>query len=125
MSDAVGAAAEIAAKLNGAARPKAGIELVPFRDLLEPDLINRGLVKGIINVGALVAIYGEPGCGKTFLTLDLALSVADGRSWFGHKVPKRGRVVYVAAEAGASIRNRVGAWAQEKWGDREIDFHLV
>lgn len=67
---------------------------------------------------------GEPGCGKTFLALDVGLCVAEGREWFGHKT-KPGRVVYVAAEAGRSIRNRVAAWAQERWSDGEIDFQAA
>lgn len=36
-----------------------------------------------------------------------------GREWFGVRVTK-GRSVYVAAEAGRSIRNRVAAFAMKK-----------
>jgi hypothetical protein len=114
-----------AAKPNGEDRTSGGIEIVPFRALLLPNLTTKGLVKGIIDAEALVLIYGEPGCGKTFLSLDLALCIAAGREWFGRRT-RPGRVVYVAAEAGKSIRNRVAAWARERWQEEdEIDFRAV
>jgi KaiC/GvpD/RAD55 family RecA-like ATPase len=125
MSDAaVKAAAEIAEALAGAgaARP---VTLLSFGEMLAPNLATKGLVKGIIDREALALVYGEPGSGKTFLGLDLALSVAAGRGWFGRST-KRGRVIYVAAEAGKSIRNRVAAWAGQRWDERtEVDFHAV
>ena len=82
---------------NGPAKPS--FELVSFDDLLEPNLTTNGLVKGVIGAGALVLVYGEPGCGKTFLVLDLGLSVADGREWFGHRT-RRGHRPH-SASAGA------------------------
>ena len=112
-------------KPNGHAQPGRNIDILYFEQLLTPDLETKGLVKGLIGGDSVVLAAGPPGCGKTFLILDLALSVADGREWFGHKT-KRGRVVYVAAEAGKSIRNRVVAWANEKWDERaKLDFRAV
>jgi len=118
------AADEMSAKR---ARPNGHIplEVVTFAEMLEPNLDTRSLVKGLLDTAAIALIYGESGCGKTFFALDLALHIAAGRDWFGRKVT-RGRVVYVAAEAGRSIRNRVAAFAIEKWRrDEEIDFVAV
>ena len=57
--------------------------------------------------------YGAPGCGKTFLALDLGLSVATGRPWMGHSV-EQCPVVYVASEGGRrAARNRIVAWQVE------------
>jgi KaiC/GvpD/RAD55 family RecA-like ATPase len=106
---------------NGTKRP---IEILSFADMLEPDLENRELIKGLIGRGTTVMIYGEAGCGKTFLTLDLALNIAAGRNWFGMKTPLPGKVIYVAAEAGRSIKNRVAAWAMENEVD-DVDFRAV
>lgn len=113
-----------AAKPNGHDTGKT-VELIPFADLLKPDLETRSLVKGLLNAAAVALIFGESGCGKTFFTLDLALHIAGGLDWFGRRIT-RGRVVYVAAEAGRSIRNRVAAFAQERCSDQsEIDFAAV
>jgi len=102
------------------------LEIVAFADMLTPDLESRPLVKGVINKETVVLIFGESGCGKTFFTLDLALHIAaEGIDWFGRRTTA-GRVVYVAAEAGRSIKNRVAAFAQEKWDERaEVDFRAV
>jgi KaiC/GvpD/RAD55 family RecA-like ATPase len=115
--------AELGARPNGAAGLAHKVEIIAYDDLLQPNLTNKGLVKGLIEIGTAALIVGLPGCGKTFLALDLALSVASGLPFLGHKVI-RGRVIYVAAEAGKSIRNRVAAWHQEHDAD-EVDFAAV
>jgi hypothetical protein len=57
--------------------------------------------------------------------LDLALHVAAGFAWFGRKV-EQGAVVYVAAEAGRSIINRVAAWRIKHGLDaKDIPFAAV
>lgn len=73
-------------------------------------------VDKVCPVGSLVVIYGGSGEGKSFLALDLALSVAEGRPWLGRRV-EHGSVVYVAAEGGRGIRNRVAAWIQHNGVD--------
>src|SRR5260370_40856195 len=67
------------------------------------------LIEGIIPENGLIALFGQPGHGKTFIAIDMALAVATGRPWQGHKVQK-GYVVYISAEGGAGLANRVGAW---------------
>lgn len=67
------------------------------------------LITGVIPEQGLAALYGQPGDGKSFLALDMALSVAAGVPWQGHPVQK-GFVVYISAEGGAGIGKRVGAW---------------
>src|SRR6185437_13276494 len=88
------------------------IKISSLSEMLEPDLNKSALVKGVLDRGTLALVYGEPSCGKTFLTLDMVLHIAMGRAWFGHRV-RKGRVVYVAAEAGKSIQNRVAAFASK------------
>jgi hypothetical protein len=63
------------------------------------------VVKGVIPRGAFVLIYGASGSGKTFLAIDLASHVPAGIAWRGHRVPGA-PAVYVASEAGISIRGR-------------------
>jgi len=69
------------------------------------------LVEDICQQDSQVMVYGASGDGKSFVALDLALSVAAGREWHGHAVSK-GLVVYIAAEGGRGIQRRIAAWQQ-------------
>jgi hypothetical protein len=66
------------------------------------------IVDGIVPEG-LSAVIGSPGSGKSFLTLDVAMSVATGMDWHGHPV-HRGGVIYVCAEGESGIARRLRAW---------------
>lgn len=74
------------------------------------------LVKGVIERGRLCLIFGPSGDGKTFFTADLAGHIAVGMPWRERRT-KKGLVVYVAAEAGASILRRFYAWREHHMGD--------
>jgi hypothetical protein len=63
----------------------------------------------IFPLGSLVGIYGASGSGKSFLALSLALAIATGQPWLD-RVVRKGPVVYVAAEGGRAIRQRIAAW---------------
>lgn len=67
------------------------------------------LVKGVIPKSGLGVLYGESGSGKTFIALDLALSLARGEMWHHKKVSQAG-VLYVAAEGGAGLSKRLAAY---------------
>ena len=67
------------------------------------------LIHGIMPAGGLVGLYGQPGIGKSFLALDLALSVASGTPWQDRAV-KKGPVLYIAAEGGTGMSKRAAAW---------------
>lgn len=71
------------------------------------------LIDGIMPTGGLVGLYGQPGHGKSFIAIDMALSVATGLPWQGRSV-KSGMVLYVSAEGGTGIGKRVRAWLQVK-----------
>lgn len=70
------------------------------------------LIKGWMEEQGVGLIFGHPGSGKSFLGLALAMHVALGREWFGHKT-KQGTVFYIAAEGQAGLRNRVDAFCRE------------
>src|ERR1700722_4221516 len=102
------------------------IQLVPFGEMV-PNLTEADLVAGLLGSAQTSAIYGPPGCGKTFFALDIALRAAAGRKWFRRRVTQ-GPVVYVAAEAGRRIFNRVAAWRIRRMRDdeeREVPFYVV
>jgi hypothetical protein len=74
------------------------------------------VLKGLIEQGSFVVIYGPSGSGKSFFTADLAQHVAMGQQWRGRKCPQ-GLVVYVASEAGSSILKRFIGWRDNRLGD--------
>ena len=83
------------------------------------------IVKGVIPQVELVAIYGPPAVGKSFLALDIVSAVALGEPWQGRKV-HQGPVCYVAAEGAAGFRNRLKAMIEAKSLDREtLDLHIL
>lgn len=79
------------------------------------------IVKGLIEPGAFVVIYGPSGSGKSFFTADIAQHIATGAPWRGRKTQK-GLVVYVASEAGASILKRFVGWRDNRLGDSADPF---
>ena len=99
-----------------------------FRHVKLSECVERGprwLIQGLIEQGAVTAVTGEPGSGKTFLLVDLALHVASGRSWFGRKVEK-GVVIYIAAEAAESTQRRAALVRRVKFSQRrssDADHH--
>lgn len=71
------------------------------------------VVKHIINKSSVNCIFGPSNAGKTFVMLDLALSVATGKeAWHGAKIHP-GPVAYFCAEGQAAFPKRVEAWCQE------------
>lgn len=98
-------------------RPRVSVELprVWLDDATMP-AHETALVKGLIGTRDLVMVYGEPGCGKTFLVLDIAGHIATGMPWRGLRT-KAGLVVYIAAEAGRSILRRFIAWRDHHVGE--------
>ncbi len=109
-------------------RQKPSLRLVSFDTLRAPDLTDRVLVGDLIEQRALVEVRGQPKCGKTYMVLDMVLHIAaDRQKWFGRRI-RKGRVVYIAAEAGNSIRNRVAAFAlhhENEIDDGFVDFAAV
>lgn len=63
--------------------------------------------------GSFNVIYGPSGGGKTFLAIDMAMSVGAGISWQGLPVDK-GLAVYVSGEGTGGLGQRALSWLQGK-----------
>lgn len=98
--------------------------LVPLAEI-RPCLDSNYLVQRWLGAGGLSVLYGPSNSGKTFVAVDLAMHVVSGTEWRGHKV-KAGAVVYVAAEGGGGIRNRISAIREARPElVSEPDFYLL
>lgn len=71
-------------------------------------------VKSVFPRKGVVAIYGQTGCGKSFLALHLLASIALGSDWFGYKT-KPAKCCYLGLEGSAGLSNRFDA-LQQKYG---------
>lgn len=90
--------------------PKQRYRLLAADDLRElPPLAWR--VRGVLPAHGLASVYGPSASGKSFLVLDMAAAVTEGREWFGYRV-KPSPVVYVALEGESGFRLRVQAWEE-------------
>lgn len=91
------------------ARPEQRYKLRSADELLHaPPIAWR--VKGVIPEQGIGAIFGPSGCGKSFVAIDLAMRIAKGGEWFGHRV-KRYPVLYVCLEGEAGLSVRVKAYS--------------
>lgn len=66
------------------------------------------LIKGWLAPRSLAVLYGPANVGKTFLALDIAHALAQGRSWAGCRV-RPTPVLYITLEGGAGFERRVSA----------------
>lgn len=71
------------------------------------------LIKEVVTANGLCVIYGQSGHGKTFVMLDMALSIATGMEWMNEFEVKQGPVIYVAAEGMFGVVKRVEAWKKQ------------
>src|SRR6516164_6122263 len=46
------------------------------------------MIENILPKNSLAVLYGEPGSGKTFVALSIALSIAAGHNWCGIRTEK-------------------------------------
>lgn len=69
-------------------------------------------VKGIVPRSDLLVMYGQPGSGKSFVALDMAMAIAKGTPWVERKVTQ-GRVVYVCAEGASGFAQRISAYEMQ------------
>ena len=66
-------------------------------------------VEDVLPETGLAAIYGESRAGKSFLALDLALTVTRGAYWFGFETTPC-PVLYINLESSWGLQGRLKAW---------------
>jgi hypothetical protein len=100
---------------------KHGPDMVSFKDLceqpvLEPETIVEALVKRCEKT-----VFGGPSkAGKSWMMMNLAISIASGREWMGYHTEK-GKVLYVNFELHkSSFKNRANWICDSRGIDREL-----
>jgi RecA-family ATPase len=92
------------------------------------DQTQRWLVEQLWGDSSVGVIGGAPKCSKTWLGLDLALSVATGTACLGtYAVPRPGPVlVYLAEDALPTVRERVAGMARHRGLElAAVDVHVI
>lgn len=84
---------------------------VPWAELDDPGPEHEWLVKDVLTRGERSMTAGASQSGKSFLILDMALSIARGVDWMGKRTLKGG-VIYQAGEGGKGLKKRVRAYRQ-------------
>ena len=82
-------------------------QAIPWDELDASGPAHEWLVKGMLTRGERSMMVGPSQSGKSFVAIDMALSIARGVEYFGRKT-LRGGVVYQAGEGGRSISSRTG-----------------
>ncbi len=95
------------AQRGAAQRPRFLVQHVSDIEAREPDFI----VGDLIEARSCVVVFGAPGFGKSFVTLDVAACVASGREFHSKEV-QQGCAVYVAGEGGAGIKRQLQTWSK-------------
>jgi RecA-family ATPase len=88
----------------------------------------RWLVEELWGASSVGVIGGAPKCAKTWLGLDMALSVATGTACLGkYAVPQPGSVlIYLAEDALLVVRERVAGMARHRGLDLDgVDIHVI
>ena len=79
------------------------------------------LVDDMIKSESLVMFAGAPSGGKTYLAIELLMSVASGKPFLGKHPTKKGDAVFMACEGRDSVLRRTKAWINDKNNTEEID----
>ena len=72
----------------------------------------RWLVDGLLPAGEMAVLFGASGSGKSFVALELAGCVSQGREFAGRLV-RPGKVLYLIAEGCDGMRDRLDIMEKE------------
>lgn len=104
------------------------LPVVRVGEIQSQENAQRWLVEGLWGASSVGVIGGAPKCAKTWLGLDMALSVATGTPCLGkYAVPESGPVlVYLAEDALPIVRERVQGMARHRGLDLgQVEIHVI
>jgi len=80
-------------------------------DCLTDDTVPEYVIAKTLEADSTGQMFGPSGSGKSFVKLDMLLSIATGRDWYGHHA-KQGLVVNFSGEGRKGENRRIRAWIQ-------------
>ena len=104
------------------------LPIIRVAEIPNEENAQRWLVEQLWSDSSVGVIGGAPKCSKTWLGLDLALSVATGTACLGkYAVPQPGPVlVYLAEDALPVVRERVEGMARHRGIDLDaVEIHVI
>src|SRR5271163_3525919 len=104
------------------------LPVVRVGEIKSQESAQRWLVEGLWGASSVGVIGGAPKCAKTWLGLDMALSVATGTACLGkYAVPEPGPVlIYLAEDALPVVRERVAGMARHRGLDLAgVAMHVI
>lgn len=108
----------------GPQAPTSRFGAIQWADLDSVNVSYAPLVKGLIYQGDIGMFYGESGSGKSFLAVDMGLSIARGVPFLGMKTTQ-GSVLYQAGEGGKGLLKRLKAYKLEHRITEDVPFILL
>ena len=109
-------------------QPPPLLPVVRVGEISREDQPRRWLVEQLWGDSSVGLIGGAPKCSKTWLGLDLALSVATGTPCLGkYAVPRSGpTLIYLAEDALLVLRERVAGMARHRGVDlADVEMHVI
>lgn len=83
------------------------------------------LIENLIPEGGLSIIYGQPASFKSFIALDMCLSISSSIDWQGYDTGA-GKTLFIAAEGVGGLKKRIQAWlAKHNDITKTPDFHVL
>ena len=96
----------------------------PWEQVADEDVTSMSyLIKGVINKGDIVFMFGDSGTMKSFVATDMAFHVATGQKWQNHRVKQTG-VLVVIAEGQAGYKKRVKA-VIKKYAAKDVPIWIL
>jgi hypothetical protein len=98
--------------------PRAAVEprhkIYTFEEYSKREVYIEWAVSGVLPATGTGVIYAPSQMGKSFVVIDLGGAIAKGQErWFGHRIKQPRRVLYIALEGAAGIKQRLDAYAKK------------
>jgi len=88
-----------------------GFHFVSAHELCVQPKPTEWLIKDYLDAGTLCNIFGESGSMKSFVALDMGLSIVTREAWHGCPVRLQGPAILIAGEGFSGLNRRIKAWS--------------
>ncbi len=82
---------------------------------------SKWLIEGIVQENAFGTIYGEFDSCKSFIAIDMGLSICNEKKFLNQFTTTNGKICYIAAEGTSSLDTRLTGWEKHRNDDKITD----